>query len=540
MDAGGEMDEAECSMFSLTELNLSDMQSPAAGERDSCDLPHLKRSRRRRDEAESGGLAEKRHCTDIDEFKLCALMKIPMLRSPGMLRSPSPSGSSSAISGPQATLNWPDDSSSENCGNATMPLRPQSHPRLALGTSIGPSTDGVDSEAESAEQITELAVTNCTAVPTMCSAQVTGRQSVLSEKRMCTDIVGRSGVSEKRTFRGCFQKRLGTKRRTGDSKSDAESEPDGSKQQLLSSVLCEAARWEPGREPERGLESPQGMDSDTARVSPCGIWARVRECGEEHATASDQSAAHNEQLVSLLAGLDEDCDGPAEHGCEVHGCEESTEPLRWHFKPVLAVRDELRDQLDVLKGADELLLHEAIKAGFFSLADHLVDSGCPLDVVDTDSNTALQLACEASCVWLVQKIVVAAWWADPCSRTLDRCALDGIIQQMMAATNHQHQMCHNTQIELAMQKLTSTLPRWSMALHHVFPYELRRRTTAAVLCASYESSSIWAAHHNASLFDLLFTALFEISMIEGLPRQKGWRSGRSVGLPCDCDASSDD
>ena len=33
-----------------------------------------------------------------------------------------------------------------------------------------------------------------------------------------------------------------------------------------------------------------------------------------HGVSLCVDSEHNEQLVSLLAGLDEDCDGPAEHG----------------------------------------------------------------------------------------------------------------------------------------------------------------------------------------------------------------------------------
>ena len=73
--------------------------------------------------------------------------------------------------------------------------------------------------------------------------------------------------------------------------------------------------------------------------------------------------------------------------------------------------------------------------------------------------------------------------------------------------------------------MLSKIPRWQISLHHVLPYEFRRRATATVsastaasellsvvqvLCASYKDSNVHSAHHDFSLFDLLFIALLEV------------------------------
>eukprot|EP00656_Telonema_subtile_P035872 TRINITY_DN3982_c0_g1_i2.p1 TRINITY_DN3982_c0_g1~~TRINITY_DN3982_c0_g1_i2.p1 ORF type:complete len:432 (+),score=77.37 TRINITY_DN3982_c0_g1_i2:343-1638(+) len=394
--SGADSDESEDGMFSLTELNISDLRTSDDAKDPATEAAThrevLKRSRRRREEADaSASEGEKRHCTDNADLKLCARMNIPMLRSPGLLRSPSPSlsdcRSSSAISGQVVQSLWIDDSSSENCGPQKRKLEdnqgcsPDSHKPAAVPTE--PATPGEDGTSEA--EPSEVLAANTTIFLGIAGGFTMG-------KRKASDFE--------------FESTLG-------------------------------------------------------REGPREPWCSAEAVGEERLT---------EEVMSGRLFMDSSELPPAANTTQEEVCVESS---AWRCKNVTLNLDSvIRDHLDSLKGPEELVLHEAIKWGFFALADHLVDAGCPLLELDLDGHTALQLACESGCVWLVQKMAVAALFSGESNGMLDK-----LVGFQMLDTRGQ--ICRNDRVDRALQML-NRLPRWTMGLHHVFPYEFRRTISAMV------------------------------------------------------------
>eukprot|EP00658_Telonema_sp_P-2_P022374 TRINITY_DN18941_c0_g4_i1.p2 TRINITY_DN18941_c0_g4~~TRINITY_DN18941_c0_g4_i1.p2 ORF type:complete len:176 (+),score=12.96 TRINITY_DN18941_c0_g4_i1:169-696(+) len=103
---------------------------------------------------------------------------------------------------------------------------------------------------------------------------------------------------------------------------------------------------------------------------------------------------------------------------------------------------------------------------------------------------------------------------------------------------HRGQVSGEEKVDDALGMLVR-LPPWSMRLHPAFPYEFRRRVAIMVLCASYETATVRSAHHDSSLFDLLFSRLAQVAFEHGIQRPKRWRSGRLIEVGSHC-LSSDD
>ena len=174
----------------------------------------------------------------------------------------------------------------------------------------------------------------------------------------------------------------------------------------------------------------------------------------------------------------------------MHSQQHSCSMTHWNYKPHALATPMLHDQTEMLGLDTSRQLHEAIGRGYFTLAEHLIDTGVPLHVRDATGRQPLHIACEANCKWLVQKLVLAG------ANTLEK---DKLHRTALECTSSPH-------VAMALSEPL----RWRRSMNRVYPWDFRRRVVALAMSmeAVYEegsSSGVVPRHYD--LLDQLVAGL---------------------------------